>query len=67
MLELRRQPDLALKPLGAERRGELRVQDLERDGAIVLVVDGEIDRGHAAATELALDPVFASETLAQAI
>ena len=43
------------------------MQDLERDGPIMMVVDGEIDRGHAAATELAFDPVLTSETLAQAI
>jgi len=34
------------------------MQHLERDCAIVLAVLGEIDRGHAAATELTLDLVL---------
>jgi hypothetical protein len=31
-----------------------------------MVVDGEIHRGHTAATELSVDAVFAGETLSQA-
>ena len=38
MLEPRGELDLALEPLGAERGGELGVQHLERDLAVVLVV-----------------------------
>ena len=40
---------------GPRSGGKLWVHHLERDGAIVLQVVGEVDRGHAAATELALD------------
>ena len=54
--------DLALEALGAERVGQLGVQHLERDGAVVPDVVREIDRRHAAAAELALDRVVAGET-----
>ena len=49
--------DLGEEPLGAEDGAELGAQDLERDFAIVLEVGGEVDRGHAAGAELALDAV----------
>ena len=49
--------DLHHKPLGAEDRGELRLEDLEGDVAVVLEIAGQIDGGHAAPTELALDPI----------
>ena len=49
--------DLALEALGAEGRAQLGPQDLQRDPAVVLQVFGEVDRGHPAAAELALDPV----------
>ena len=49
--------DLALEPLGAERGGQLGVEHLERDRPVVPEVLGEVDRGHAAAAELALEPV----------
>jgi len=37
------------------------VEDLECDGAVVLQIAGEIDRGHPAAPELTLDRVPARE------
>ena len=49
--------DLEEKPLGSERGGELRSQDLQGDGSIVPDVVGEIDRSHTAASELALDAI----------
>ena len=49
--------DLALEPLGAERGGELGEEHLEGDRAVVPEVLGQVDRGHAAAAELALEPV----------
>ena len=61
MLELGDDVDLAEEPLGAQRRGELGPQDLERDLAVVLEVVGEVDGGHAALAELALDAVAAAE------
>ncbi len=61
VLELRGEADLAQKPLGAEHRGELGPEHLEGDEPVVLEVCGEIDRGHPAAAELALDRVAARE------
>ena len=61
MLEPGGEPDLALEPLGAERGGELRVQHLERDRAVVPEVVREVDRRHAAAAELALEPIAVGE------
>ena len=61
MLQARGDADLAQEALGAERRGELGAQHLERDLAVVPEVVGEVDRGHAAAAELALDRVAAGE------
>ncbi len=49
--------DLAEEALGAERGGQLGVEHLERDRAVVLQVLGEEDRGHAAAPELPLEGV----------
>ena len=53
--------DLAGEPLGAERGGQLGAQDLHRHLAVVLQVLGEVDRGHAALAELALDAVAVGE------
>ena len=47
----------AQEPLGAEHRGELGPQHLERDLAVVPEVVREVDGRHAAGAELALDAV----------
>ena len=57
MLQAGGDPDLLEESLRSERGGELGAQDLERDGAIVPEVVREVDHGHAAAAELALDAV----------
>jgi hypothetical protein len=57
MLQAGGDPDLLKESLRSERGGELGAQDLERDGPIVPEIVGEVDRGHAAASELALDAV----------
>jgi hypothetical protein len=57
MLQPSDKTDFALEPLGPGGRGQFGSDHLERDGAIVLEVAGEVHRGHAAATELALDQV----------
>ena len=62
MLEPGGHADLAQEALGAERGGELGVEHLERDRAVVLEVVREIDRGHAAAAELALEHVAVTES-----
>ena len=59
--------DLALEALGAERGGELGEQDLEGDRAVVAEVVGQVDDGHAAAAELALERVAVGEGVAQAV
>ncbi|HET8625532.1 MAG TPA: hypothetical protein VFM14_18370 [Gemmatimonadales bacterium] len=61
VLELGGDLDLAKKALGAEQRGEVRVQDLHRDFAVVLQVLGEVDRSHAAGPQLAHEAVAVAE------
>ena len=61
MLQGRGGLDLAKKPLGADDGGQLGPQHLDRDVAIVLEILREIDRGHAALAELALDAVAVGE------
>ena len=65
MLEPGREPDLALEPLRAERRRELGMQDLERDQAVVLEVAREVDGGHPAAAELALEGVTVAKRVCE--
>jgi hypothetical protein len=57
MLQLRRDPDLTLEALRAERRGEVGVQHLDRNRPVVLEILSEVDGGHAAAAELAPEHV----------
>ena len=52
------QADLVQEALGPEHRAELRMQHLERHPPVVPKVAGQIDRGHAAAPELALETVI---------
>jgi len=53
--------DLTQKPVGTEQRRQLGPQHLDRDGAAVLHVVREVHRCHAAAAQLALDPVAVRE------
>ena len=50
------------KRSGPSDCGQLGVEHLEGDRAVVLEVAGEEDRGHAAAAELAEESVLASES-----
>ena len=61
MLQPRGEADLALEPLGAERDGQLRMEHLERDRAVVLEVVREKDGGHAPASDLALEGITTSQ------
>jgi hypothetical protein len=61
MLQVGGEPDLAEKALRAEPGGELRPEQLDRDGAVVLEVAREVDGSHAAAAELPLDAVAVGE------
>src|SRR5687768_2092872 len=57
MLQIGSDVDLRQKPLRTKHRGQLGPQHLERDVAVVLEVAGEVNRGHAAGTQLTLDLV----------
>jgi hypothetical protein len=61
VLKLGGKPDLAQEPLGAEHGGKLGAEDLERHEPVVPKIACEIDRGHAAAAELALEHVAVSQ------
>jgi hypothetical protein len=67
MLEPRGKVDLPLEALGTERGGELGEKNLEGNRAVMPDVIGEIDDGHAATTELALEGVAVGESVAQAL
>ena len=58
--------DLAQEALRAYRRCHLSRQHFDRDAALVLSVDGEIDRTHPAAAELTLNRVAARERRTEA-
>ena len=59
--------DLLHEALGAEHGGELGLEDLDRDLAIVLEVFGQIHGGHAALPERALDAVAVGQGGDQAV
>lgn len=61
MLEMRRHPNFAQEPFAAEHGAKLRIEDLERDLAIVFRVACEIDRGHSSTADLAFDVVATGE------
>ena len=61
------EPDLALEALGAECGGELGAEDLDGDVAVVLEVVGEVDGGHAALAQLALEAVAGGEGVSQLV
>jgi hypothetical protein len=53
--------DLHHEPLGAQHGGQLGLEDLEGDLAVVPEVLGEVHRRHAALAQLALDAVALGE------
>src|SRR5215472_14509559 len=57
MLEMRRGLDLGQEPRGADDGRELGSKHLDGDFALVSEIAGEVDGGHSALAELALDPV----------
>ncbi len=65
VLEARGETDLPREAVGAQREGQLRVQHLERHLAAAPDVARQVDGGHAAAAELALEEVAAGEGRAQ--
>ena len=66
MIQFGGEGDLAEEAFGAESVGEFGLKDLEGDGAVVLQVMGQIDRGHAAAAQLPPDRVTAGQGRMQA-
>jgi hypothetical protein len=61
MLQVRRRGDLVQEPFGADDRGELRPQDLERDLSFVPDVERQVHGRHAARAELTLDAITVGE------
>jgi hypothetical protein len=57
MLKPGGQPDLPQESLGPKRSGQIGVEHLERNQAVVLQVMRQIHHGHAPVAELALDGV----------
>jgi hypothetical protein len=61
VLELRDDADLAQEPLGAERVGEFRPQQLDRNMPVMLDIARQVHRGHATHTELPFDVIAATK------
>ena len=61
MIEPRRNLDLGEEALGSEDGAELWAEHLERHLTIELFVHGEVDDGHAARADLALDDIAVTE------
>ena len=61
MMECRGDLDLAQEPVDAEHGGQVGLEDLERDLAVVLEVVGEVDGRHAPLAQLPLDAVAVGE------
>jgi hypothetical protein len=59
--------DLPHEPLGADHGGELRPEHLDGDLALVAQVVSEVDGGHPALPQLALDPIAPGEGGAEVI
>ena len=57
--------DLGQKAIGSEYRAEFRLEDLEGDLSLVPDIAREVDRRHAAGTELAQDLVASSQHIVQ--
>ena len=66
MLQGCRGLDLRQEPLGAEDSGQLGLEYLDRDFAVVFQVLGEIDHGHPALSQLTLDAVAVREGCSEA-
>ena len=69
MAQLRGDPDLALEPTSIPgsgvQGGDVRMDDLQGDRAAVTLLTCQVDGGHAAPAELALDAVAAGQRVPQ--
>jgi hypothetical protein len=61
VLEVGGDPDLPAEPLLAQLAGGAGEEDLERDRALVAEVVGEVDHGHAAPAEDAIEAIVVAE------
>ena len=61
MIEAGNKLDLTKEALGANRRAQLWIQNLESDLAIMLEVQSEIDRRHCAAADLSDERISAEK------
>lgn len=66
MLKVRGGLDLGEESVGPDDSGELRFENLDRDLPLVLQVIGQVDRGHSAFAEFALQSVATVESVIQA-
>ncbi len=67
MLQRRRRRNLLHEALGTQHGGEFRFEHLHGHATLVLEILGEIDRGHTARSDLALDAIPVGESSAQTI
>jgi hypothetical protein len=65
--QLRGDLDLAQESRCADHPGHLRPQDLDSHLTMVLEILGEINNGHATATELALDDIAVGQRRSQSL
>ncbi len=61
MVEVGGDLDLAEKPLGSQCCSEFGAENFDRHLAVVFEIVGEVDRRHAASTDLFLDGVAVGE------
>ena len=59
--------DFAQEPLGTDHGGELGAEHLDGDLAVVLEIVGEVDGGHAALPQFALEAVAVGHGTGQAL
>jgi hypothetical protein len=67
MLQIRGGADLGEEALRPDQRGQLGLEDLQRDTSVVPEIGGEIHRRHSAFTDLSLDPVSACQRCVQTL
>ena len=65
MIQARGQLNLSKKALAAERFSEIGMQHFDRDFPIVLEVVGQVDGGHPARAELAVEAIAIGERFDQ--
>ena len=65
MLQARGRPNFALEALRAQGLGQFRVEDLQRNWAVVPEVSRQVDRGHTPAPELPLKHVAIAKSIGQ--